>query len=111
MTTQQPPPGYDEAGQTLARPVVEGYKDKGWALEIAVLLGYGRADLDAWLKWYAAENHEELEARNATKAERLEEVKRCKAQAKELISQFDRILQEARDNHKPRIPNHPSYHR
>lgn len=111
MTAKQPPHGYDEIGKTLARPVVEGYKSKNWALEIAGLLEYGKSDLDAWLEWYANENREELVARQAEQQQRREEIKRCKAKARELVNQFDQILEEARANHTPRIPNHPSYHR
>lgn len=100
----KPPPGYDEVGKTLAQPVTEGFRNRSWALEIAELLGYGSSDLDAWLAYYTKRNRTELKKRAAKAAKSREKIEHCQAEAKELLSQFDSILEQARTDHTPRKP-------
>lgn len=61
MTSNQPPSGYQDGGEPIALAVVEGIRPWSWATEMATLLGYRQADLQAWVDHYRKEHAEEIE--------------------------------------------------
>lgn len=84
MSEQPAPNGYDECGESLAGPVLEGFRSESWALEIAVLLGYGRTDLEAWLRHYRRVNRESLRWQQTKRANRRRRIDQLRDRARSL---------------------------
>jgi transposase-like protein len=87
----EPPPGYDEIGETLASAVLEGSQSQNWAASIARLLGYNRDTLRAWLAWY-----EHLHGKRIARIER----KMARHQAK--IDRLKAAVQDLEDRQMTR---------
>lgn len=87
--SSQPPAGYEEVGEALAGPVLEGFKDESWALEIARLLDYGKADLEAWMTHYRRLNREALRWQERKRARRRQKIETLRAEAERLSRPLD----------------------
>jgi membrane protein required for beta-lactamase induction len=80
MNEGQPPSGYQEGGESIALSLVEGIRPQAWGVEMALLLGYQRRDLRAWLAHYRETHAEEIETRERLRRrkERLQKKRRQK---------------------------------
>ncbi|MFZ9326286.1 MAG: hypothetical protein ACO24H_02355 [Polynucleobacter sp.] len=80
----QPPEGYEELGETLAQPIVEGFKSLTWGAELAKLLGYRRKDLLAWIEHYKSIHAAELTTLERQQKRRERKINRWKRKIKQL---------------------------
>lgn len=84
-----PPEGYEEIGETLAQPVLEGFRTDAWALELAELLGYDAKDLEEWKRYYKGMRKESLRRQREKRARRRQKIESSLQRAKELVEGVD----------------------
>lgn len=84
-----PPEGYEEIGETLAQPVLEGFKNDAWALEIAGLLGYDSSNLEEWKCYYRALRVSSLNWQKAKRANRRAKIEESLRRHRELVEGVD----------------------
>lgn len=75
--TAEPPKGYEEIGESMARLVVEGLRSRRWVGQVVAALGYHEKHVRAWVRYYEKINAHEIE-----KAKRKAERKRARIQEK-----------------------------
>ena len=83
--TSEKPKGWEEIGESLARPVVERLRNREWAIEIAKIVGYSVRDVKAWIKHYKQIHAEELQRSK-------EETTRKRAEIQELREKSDELI-------------------
>lgn len=58
--TSQPPEGYEELGEGLAKAVAQGDRSQRWASGLAALAGYSADRARQWTAYYRATHEAEL---------------------------------------------------
>ena len=85
MASSSIPHGYEEAGKTLAQPVVEGFRSMYWARHVATILGYSAADVQEWIDYYRKINKRQIERAERRKQRKHEKIEALRSQAEELL--------------------------
>lgn len=90
MAISTPFDGYNEVGETIAGPIVEGYQSLQWGYNLAEVLGYSRTNVRAWIEAYSIEN-----------ADRLAKVERRREEKRRSIDQKKKLANELAAKTRP----------